>query len=235
VLWGLLVFAIGFALMYWALTTVSANMASVALATIPLVTLVITALAGQERITRRGVLGALTVIAGIGLIFAEQLQFDIAPVYIAALFLGVVSLAGSGVVVKYFPKSNPVATNAAGMSVSVVALLVLSLLAGESWALPGLPATWLALCWLVLSSILGFVLLVWLLARWSASAASYGAVSSPLVTVAVGLLLTAERPTPTFLIGSLIVLVGVYVGALSAQTASSKTPGDVVAPEAHAD
>ena len=235
VVFGLLAFTIGFALMYWALTVVGANMASVTLATIPLITLMIAGLAGQEKITRRGVLGGLIVIAGFGVVFFEQLQFDVPAIYLAAVFLAAICFAGSAVAVKYFPRSNPFAANAVGMSVSVAALLVLSLLAGEAWALPTLPATWLALAWVVLSSIVGFVLLVWLLAHWSASAASYQAVCSPLVTVAAVLLLTGERPTVTFLVGSVIVLLGVYAGALSGQRLPRQVPADIQVSETRAD
>jgi drug/metabolite transporter (DMT)-like permease len=103
------------------------------------------------------------------------------------------------------------------MGVGAVLLLLLSIFAGETQSLPVLPATWLALGWLIFSSIVGFVLIVWLLSRWSATATSYIGVLTPIVTVAVASLLAAETPTLTFLAGSLVVLLGVYVGALSPQ------------------
>ena len=61
--------------------------------------------------------------------------------------------------------------------------------------------------------------IVWLLARWSATATSYIGVLTPLVTLVAAFLLAGENPTITFLVGSLLVLVGVYVGALSPQSA----------------
>lgn len=109
------------------------------------------------------------------------------------------------------------ATNVVGMALAAVLLLLMSVFTGESRGLPTLPSTWLALGWLVLSSIVGFVLIVWLLSRWSATATSYIGVLTPLVTLVVASLLAAEIPTLTFLAGSLLVLVGVYVGALSSQ------------------
>jgi drug/metabolite transporter (DMT)-like permease len=216
-LFGLFSFALNFGFLYWALTRVSAGMASVMFATIPLITQLIASLIGQERLTGRGLLGATIVIAGISVVFLEQLKFDIPLVYLGAVLFAVISASLSGIVVKQYPKSHPMATNVVGMGVAAILLLILSVVVGETRVLPSLPSTWLALGWLVLSSIVGFVLIVWLLSRWSATATSYVGVLTPLVTVAVASLLAAETPTPTFLAGSLLVLLGVYVGALSSQ------------------
>jgi drug/metabolite transporter (DMT)-like permease len=219
-LFGLFSFAINFGLLYWALTKVSAGMASVMFATIPLITLLIASLIGQEKLTWRGIFGAAIVIAGIGLVFIEQLKFDIPFIYLGAVLLGAVSAALSGIVVRYFPRSHPIATNTIGMGIAAVLLLILSLFAGETWGLPTLLSTWLALGWLILSSIVGFVLIVWLLSRWSATATSYIGVLTPIVTVVVASLLAGETPTLTFLGGLVLVLFGVYVGVLSSQASS---------------
>ena len=217
VLFGLFSFAISYAFLYWGLTQVSAGMASVTFATIPLITQLIASLIGQERLTWKGMLGATIVIAGISVVFSEQLMFDIRLIYLGAVLLGVVSSALSGIVVRYFPKSHPVSTNVIGMGVGAILLLVLSIFTGETQGLPALRTTWLALGWLILSSIVGFVLIVWLLARWSATATSYIGVLTPLVTVVAGFLLAGETPTLAFLGGAVLVLLGVYVGALSTQ------------------
>jgi drug/metabolite transporter (DMT)-like permease len=215
VLYGFFAFAANFGFLYWALTSVSAGMASVMFATIPLITLLIASLVGLEKLTWLGVLGAAIVIAGISLVFLEQLQFDVSIAHLGATLLAAVSASLSGIVVKYFPRSHPVATNAVGMGVALLLLLPFSIFVGETIRLPDLTSTWLALGWLVTSSIVGFVLMVWILSRWSATATSYIAVLTPLVTVAAAALLAGESPTTGFLWGSLLVLLGVYVGALS--------------------
>jgi len=222
-LFGLFSFAINFGFLYWALTRVSAGMASVMFASIPLITLLMASMLGMERLTWRGMLGAVIVIGGLSLVFAEQLRFDIPFTYLAAVLIAVVSAATSGIVVKYFPRSHPIATNVIGMAVAAVLLLILSVISGETRGLPTLTPTWLALGWLVTSSIVGFVLIVWILARWTATATSYIGVLTPLVTVAAASVLAGEKPTSTFLIGGLFVLLGVYVGALSSQTSTAKT------------
>ena len=221
VLYGLFSFAISYGFLYWGLTRVSSGMASVTFATIPLVTQLVASLIGQERLTWKGMLGATIVIAGIAVVFIEQLRFDIPLIYLGSVLLGVVSSALSGIVVKYYPKSHPVSTNVIGMSVGAILLLTVSFLTGEARGLPSLPATWLALGWLVFSSIVGFVLIVWLLSRWTATATSYVGVCTPLVTVVAASLLAGETPTLTFLAGSVLVLAGVYVGALSSERQGS--------------
>lgn len=216
-LFGVFSFALNFGFLYWALTRVSAGTASVMFATIPLFTQLIAALIGQEKLTFRGLLGALIVITGISVVFLEQLRFDVPFVYLGAVLGGVICAALSGIIVRHYPRSNPLATNVVGMGIAAVLLLLLSLLTGEARGLPSLPSTWLALSWLVLSSIVGFVLIVWLLSRWSATATSYVGVLTPLVTVVAAALLGGETPTLTFLAGSVLVLIGVYVGALAPQ------------------
>jgi drug/metabolite transporter (DMT)-like permease len=217
VLFGLFAFAINFGFLYWALTKVSAGMASVMFAAIPLITLLIASLIGLERLTWRGILGAGVVIAGIGVVFNEQLKFDIPFIYLGAVLLAAISAALSGIVVKYFPKSHPIATNAVAMGTAAILLLILSVFSKETFGLPALLSTWLALGWLVASSIVGFVLMVWILSRWSATATSYVGVLTPLVTVVAASLLAGETPTMAFLGGAVLVLFGVYVGALSSQ------------------
>jgi drug/metabolite transporter (DMT)-like permease len=199
VLYGFFAFAANFGFLYWALTSVSAGMASVMFATIPLITLLIASLVGLEKLTWLGVLGAAIVIAGISLVFLEQLQFDVSIAHLGATLLAAVSASLSGIVVKYFPRSHPVATNAVGMGVALLLLLPFSIFVGETIRLPDLTSTWLALGWLVTSSIVGFVLMVWILSRWSATATSYIAVLTPLVTVAAAALLAGESPTTGFL------------------------------------
>jgi drug/metabolite transporter (DMT)-like permease len=59
-----------------------------------------------------------------------------------------------------------------------------------------------------------FWLYVFLLRGWTASAASYQMVLIPLVTVLLSVWLQDEQITWAFAVGSIMVLVGVYFGAL---------------------
>jgi len=59
-----------------------------------------------------------------------------------------------------------------------------------------------------------FYLFVWLLSRWSASATSYVIMLFPIVATIAGSLLAGETITLTFILGGVLVLVGVWIGAL---------------------
>ena len=70
----------------------------------------------------------------------------------------------------------------------------------------------------VIGSAAVFLMVLFVLHRWSASATSYTfLLILPLVTIVLGAVLLDERVTPAFLVGGAVVLVGVYVGAFLPQ------------------
>lgn len=217
-LFGVLVFGATYGFVYWALLHVSSGMAAVTFATIPLITTLLAVSLKLERLTWRSLFGAVLVVIGIGVVFQEQLQADVPLLSLVVLLLGALSGALSGIVIKHFPKSHPISTNAVAMAVGAALLIVTSLGLGEPWRLPALPVTWAALGWLILSASVAFILMVWLLSKWSASATSYSTVLQPLVTVAVASWLAGEQVTLMFALGGAFALMGVYVGALTGQT-----------------
>jgi drug/metabolite transporter (DMT)-like permease len=101
------------------------------------------------------------------------------------------------------------------MATGALVLIVLSLLFGESIAVPEQAETWLALAYLVaIGSGVVFVLYVVVIRLWSASRAAYGFVITPVVTVLLSAWLDDEPITAGLVFGGVLVLVGVYVGAL---------------------
>ena len=142
-----------------------------------------------------------------------------------------VSAAESGVVLKKYPTGHPLATNAVAMGFGGVLLLAMSLILGERWALPSGAATWASLIYLI---IVGSIVLFWLflftIKRWTASRVSYMFVLTPIVASLAGAGLAGDAVTPAMVAGGLVVLVGVYVGALS--TPKARTPVPAVREEA---
>jgi drug/metabolite transporter (DMT)-like permease len=100
------------------------------------------------------------------------------------------------------------------MAVGVAVLLPLTLLTRESYVVPEAARTWAAQIYLIVGSVGVFWLLVFVVRRWTASAASYSLVLIPLVTVVLSAWLQDEQITWAFLAGSILVLIGVYFGAL---------------------
>jgi O-acetylserine/cysteine efflux transporter len=74
---------------------------------------------------------------------------------------------------------------------------------------------------IVPGSVLLFVLYLYVLNRWTATATNYGFVLIPLVTVLVASVIAGEIVSLTFLAGTALVLVGVYIGAISRTQRSS--------------
>ena len=221
-LFGILAFFATYALAYWGLVSAPAAMGAVAFATTPLITLFLAARVGLERVHTRGLAGAGLALAGTGVAFFEQVRLEVPPTAIVALLLAAGFGAAAGVVVKRAPKAHPVGVNAVAIPVGTGLLFVTSFVAGEAHPVPSASTTWAALGWLVASTVLAFVLMVWVLGRWSASASSYSSVMTPFVTFVVASSLAGEGITLAFVLGSLLVILGVYIGVLSRKKAGAE-------------
>jgi len=215
-IYGLLGFGTSYALGYWALLELPAGQASVILASAPLFTFVLSLLQCLERFRWRGLIGALIALTGIALISGWSGGAAV-PLWSVLAALGMaLSFAEASIIAKRFPKSHPVSTNVVAMAVGAVLLLALSGFRGEAWVIPTQPATWVALGYLVLvGTSTGFVLFLFVLRRWSASATAYQFVLFPLVAVSASALLEHTPVTLPLLLGGSIVLGGVYVGAVA--------------------
>jgi len=212
-LYGLLGFLGVYAFIYWAFRTVKPGVAQVILAVGPLVTLLLAVAVRQERFRWPALAGSLVCIAGILVIFSRGLRDADGP-GIAALLLAAVCGAGAAVANRHFPRADLMATNAIAMGLSGVGFLALAAASGEAMRLPALGRTWLALAYLVVAgSVVAFTLSLVVLHHWPATVAAYQWVLLPLVAVPVSAALTGERLTATLLLGGVLVVLGVYVGA----------------------
>ena len=221
VLYGTLTFGGTYALLYWGLVQVPAGLASLIMASGPLLTLLFAVAHRLEPFRLRGLLGALLALAGIGLMFAGPAQTNIPLLSLLAVLAGAACAAEASVLVKMLPGAHPITTNALGMASGALVLLAFSLLAGEARALPTEPDTWMALAYLVLLGSVGlFALFLFVIRRWTASATAYAFVLFPLVAVVLSALLEGEPVTLGLLAGGALVPAGVYLGALKTATLS---------------
>ena len=76
-----------------------------------------------------------------------------------------------------------------------------------------------------------FMLALYVLAHWTASATSYAFLLFPLVAIVLGAVLFEEPVQPSFLLGGVVVVAGVYVGAIYRPRAAAAE----TAPEAPAE
>ena len=120
------------------------------------------------------------------------------------------------------------------MTVGTLPLVAASLLAREEWRLPATPATWAAFGYLTLiGSVVVFYLYVFVLGRWTASTTSYSFLLIPAATVIIAAWLAGEAITLAFVLGGIIVLAGVWLGAIRrspevAELTCSATPSKAI-------
>jgi len=180
----------------------------------------------MEAFRWRALMGALFAVGGITLAFVEQPPTAVPLVSLFALIAGTACLAEATVIVKWLPSIHPVVVNALAMSAGAVLLMVFSLLAGEPWQSPTLAATWASLLYLVIfGSVILFYLFLYVVRCWTASATSYLFVLFPFVTVVLAAWLLGETVTIVFVLGVVLALFGVWVGALAHQKSNAAVQG----------
>jgi drug/metabolite transporter (DMT)-like permease len=169
----------------------------------------------QERFRVPALAGALLALAGVAVMSRGPLRDAVPAVSLLAALGSALCVAQAAVLVRRFPPVHPVVMNAVGMTAGAALLLAGALVAGESFEVPGRGATWLAIAYLVVvGSGVVFVLYLFVLGRWDASRAAYTFVVIPVVTVALSAWLDEEPVGLGLVFGGLLVLAGVYVGAL---------------------
>jgi drug/metabolite transporter (DMT)-like permease len=216
VLYGLFNFGLSFALIYYGLVRVQAGLGQILLALVPLATLLLAVLWRQERVRGAAVIATFLALVGVTLIASDPLRQAPPPLTsVLAVVGGPVCFAQALVIVRRFPRVQPVTMNAVGMTAGALVLLAASMIAGDPFVLPRRGESWLAIGYLVvIGSIAVFLLYLVVLRHWATTRAAYRFVIIPFVTVLLSAWLDDEPVTVGLVIGGLLVLVGVYVGAL---------------------
>ncbi len=213
-LFGILNFTFGFGVFYVALLEIQAGLGHILLALVPLITLLLAVAWGQERLSPTAVLAVIMAVAGVAVMSQAPLREVPAWALLAGL-VSAISIAQAAVVVRRFPRVHPVTMNAIGMAAATVALLSASMLVGESWTVPTDVSTVVAVVYLILAgSVLVHLLYLVVLRRWHASRSAYVFVLSPFVAVALSAWLDDEPVGVGLVLGGLLVLAAVYLGAL---------------------
>lgn len=218
VLYGVFNFGLAFACLFYALVELGAGFLQVLLAVIPLITLLLVVVQRLERLRLAAVVGAVLAFVGVLLMSQLAMESSISVTTILVAMAAAFCLAEGAVLVRIFPPDHPVSLNAVGMTVGAVVLFVGSLLAGDDMVLPVLRETWFALAYMVvIGSGVVFILWVYVLKRWEASRAAYSFVLLPPITLFFSNLITGEEVGFELALGALLILIGVYIGALRPQ------------------
>lgn len=208
-------FGLAYLFLYEALKDAPAGTTMLMLAIVPLLTVLLAVAQGIERLRLLGLAGAGLAAVGILLVSADQVSLNVPILSLGLLVAAAVCQAESGIVVKRYPPGDPIVANAIGMLLGAGMLAAAAVVTNEAVILPSRPETWIAMAYLIGPGSIGvFVLVLYVLERWTASATSYAFLLFPLVAVGLGALLLREPVQPSFLAGGAIVLAGVYLGAV---------------------
>lgn len=209
---GILVVLLNVGLLY-----VSSARAALLFATFPMMTMLLAAALGRERLSLARTLGVAMSFAGVGLALLDKLAVEQAA---AGEWAGVAAVLGSALTgavcsVLYRPYLQkypilPVSTLA--MFASVVFLVVLAVPEGIIITVPRLgPGVWAAILFIGGSSGIAYFCWLWALGRLPPTQVTVFLSLSPITAALLGVLLLGESLSPLTLAGLAAVVCGLIL------------------------
>jgi drug/metabolite transporter (DMT)-like permease len=223
-IFGALNFGGNMGLSYYGMVHVHAGVAALLFATAPLATLLLSVVQRNDRLRWVSVWGSVLAVLGVFLMTRAPLGGGVPASSVVAIVLAVVCLAQATVVVRRLPGLHVISLNAVGMATGGVVLLVASVTTGEKIAVPTLAETWVAMGYLVLAGCAVFVLYVRVIDGWGPSRAAYAFTLAPVVTICLSTWLDDEPLHAGLILGGVVVVAGVYIGALRAPRRAAPAP-----------
>ena len=210
--YGIFSHGISLSMLYWAEKEVPSALAAILYATLPLTSAILTHVFGLERITLAKIVAAVIALAGVAVIFSDQLQGGVAGLPLTVALVSSVSASIGTILLKRGGHQPPVASNAVGATVGFVFCFLVSMIAGEAHSLPRTFPELFPIVYLTLAGSVGaYVLLSWLVNYWDVTKITYISVIVPIVALVLGTLVRHERISGNALFGSLLVLAGVLL------------------------
>jgi drug/metabolite transporter (DMT)-like permease len=212
---GLIAFAVNYGLIFWGEQHITSGLAAVLQATIPTFGLVIAHVyLPEERITPRKLVGVVLGIAGVSLLFYDQLKIEgTAALWgSAALVLSAVCVAYSNVLVKARCQHLSPAALAAGQMIFGFAPL---LAIGTIWEGNPLLLRWtqqavISTLYLAFAgSALAFLLYYWLVKKIDVTKTMLIALVTPVIALLIGTVALNEKVTWRIGAGSAATLSGI--------------------------
>jgi len=214
---GLVLFTADYGLIYWGENNgIESGLSAILFATLPLLTAVVAnALLPGERLTVQKLAGIGLGFGGILLIFREQIATagaDKAFPMIAIVLSATCAAFATVALKRWGAGTDPVTFNAGAMAVGAASLAALSVTTRETWRVPSWPEGIGAILFLALAgSVVTFVTWQWLLKTAEATSLSFVALITPITAIVLGATVGNETFDAVDLIGSAIVLGGIYV------------------------
>jgi drug/metabolite transporter (DMT)-like permease len=214
---GITQFGILIALLNYGLAFIPSARAALIFATLPLLTMLLSAALGRERLTAVKAAGVLLTIAGVGMALGEKaLQRGAADVWVGELAVFASALCGAVCSVLYRPYLRKYPTLPVSAFAMLASVAFLALLAGREGFFHALPhfagPGWLAVLFIGVNSGIGYYLWLWALNHAPATQVTVFLSLSPLTAAVLGALLLAEPVSA----GALVGLAGVVLGLVLA-------------------
>ena len=227
---GILAFSLNYGLLFWGEQYISSGLAALLQATIPAFGLVIAHfyLPG-ERMTPAKIFGVVMGVAGVGVIFSNQLSVagTGALAGSAALVLSSVCAAYSNVLVKARGQHlDPAILAAAQMFFGLIPLLLIGIpREGNPFDFRWTPMAFFALFYLaIVGSVIAFLLYYWLVRNMDVTKTMLIALVTPVVAVTLGMLVLGEKLDWRTIAGGAMIMSG--IGLIVVRTVkSSKARG----------
>ena len=225
---------LGYGLVYSAETRISGGLAAVIFGTLPLITAVVTSIAGTERPSLASLVGSGIGLLGVGLIYRDRMDASAdQAIGVALMFVAVAVCAVYTLWLKQHSRdTDPLATNIVFLGAAAVALTLFSAVYERQmppWPPPLRPT--LALLYLgVVGSVVVFPIYFILIKRVTLAAASTLVFIEPVLAMAIdavwehGIRLAAQT-----YVGAAVTLVGVAVSLLLRPRSPAASPSAAVA------
>ena len=219
---GVLFYAVFFVFYNLALAYTTVGRGTLTLSTLPLMTMVVGAVLGLEKLSWRKTVGVLLAMGGVALALTASL--GTAP---AGAWRGDLIMAGATLCMAlysvygrpFIARSSPLGYLAAGMLVGGGALILTSLATGRLAVIAGFTArqAWTGLYLAAGGGALAFFLWVLVLRYASPTRVANTITINPFIAMVAGTLLLGEPVTPTLVLGLVAVCSGVWVATTEAK------------------
>lgn len=212
---GVLSFTVNYGVVFWGETRISSGLAAILQTIIPVFGLVIAHYhLPEERITLPKLFGVLLGIAGVALIFSNQLTTE-GPSALwgsVAIVLGAFAVAYANVLVKARGAKIDSATLALGQMVcGLIPLLIIGITTeGNPFKLRWTPLALLSLGYLALvGTAIAFLLYYWLVRNIKVTTTMLIPLATPLIAVTLGMLVLQESLTWRIVVGGAAIMSGI--------------------------
>jgi drug/metabolite transporter (DMT)-like permease len=206
---GLLNNVLPFSLVLSGQTYIPSGLASILNATTPLFTVVVMAMAGEERAQARRIAGVIAGLIGVMILHGASVDFATAQgIGILFCLAAAFSYALSALLARrLLSNSPPLATATFQMLASTAVVSIVAAVVERPWQLPmpG-PATWLAVFGLAaLSTALAYIVFFQVLRRSGATNVMLVTLLIPVTAILLGYLLLGEQITAREIVGAIVI------------------------------